>query len=113
MLVYAPICFTVLLLGTAFEADVVKIWGKESNLKRRGGGKNQSSLKNIHPCKFSLAVACTNIFSLSKSWHDLLCLWNNAPWQEKLSNFCCTHEQIKLVKDTCQGKRAPLYGTRY
>jgi hypothetical protein len=35
----------------AFEADVVKIWGKESNLKRRGGGKNQSSLKNIHPWK--------------------------------------------------------------
>jgi hypothetical protein len=23
----------------AFEADVVKIWGKESNLKRRGGGE--------------------------------------------------------------------------
>ena len=28
-------------LVQAFEADVVKIWGKESNLKRRGGGESK------------------------------------------------------------------------
>jgi hypothetical protein len=42
----------------------------------------------------------TNKFSLSKNWHDSLCLWKNkVPWQGILSMFCRTREQIKIFKE--------------
>jgi hypothetical protein len=36
-------------LVQAFEAGVVKIWGKESNLKRRGGGEESKFIEEYTP----------------------------------------------------------------
>jgi hypothetical protein len=41
-------------LVQAFEAGVVKIWGKESNLKRGGGGKESKFIEEYTPLLISI-----------------------------------------------------------